>query len=89
MGGGNILYTLERQKIHTANLTMDEATGIGTWTFVQFSETLRYGKKPDGAAIRYPMFPYTRMDDLEINSIWAYLKTIPKISNRVDRNVGN
>lgn len=89
MGGGNILYTLEGKQIHTANITKDEATGIGSWTFEQFSDALRFGKKPDGTTTRYPMFPYTRMDDLEVSSIWAYLKTIPKISNRVDRNVGN
>lgn len=89
LGGGNVMYTLEGLKIHSANITKDEATGIGNWTFEQFSETLRYGKKPDGAAIRYPMFPYTRLEDIEVKAIWAYLGTVPKIVNNVDRTVAD
>ena len=86
LGGGNTLLTMEGRKIHSANITPDDETGIGKWDFEQFSDAVRYGKKGD-TGLRFPMPPFSRMDDLEIKAIWAYLHTVPKISNKVDRNL--
>ncbi len=84
-GGGNAMPDLEGRIINTANITKDMETGIGTWTEQQFIETLRFGKRPDGKTLRYPMVPYAAMTEEEASAIWAYLQTLPAISNQVDR----
>jgi hypothetical protein len=84
-GGGNTMITPNGNKIYTANITMDEKTGIGTWTEDDFRNALLNQKNKTGHAIRPPMLPYNGMTDAEIHGIWAYLQTIPKISNEVDR----
>ena len=86
MGGGNGLLTHEQKKILSANITMDPETGIGKWTRTQFMSAVRYGQSPHGA-LRYPMKPWVQLDSSEINCIWCYLQTVPKIANNVDRSL--
>ena len=38
-------------------------------------------------ALRYPMNPYINLTHKDVAAIYAYLKTIPKIKNKVDRGV--
>jgi cytochrome c2 len=85
MGGGNMLQDLKGNPIYSANLTMDEDTGIGIWTEEQFVNALKNGKRPDGKLIRYPMLPYSVLSDEEAKAIFAYLKSIPKISKKVPK----
>lgn len=85
-GGGNPMLNYEGDVIPSSNITMDPATGIGNWTEAQFVETVKYGKKPDGSMVRYPMFPHTTLTDKELKGVFAYLKTIPPIQNRVKRS---
>ncbi|SFE76803.1 c-type cytochrome [Thermoflexibacter ruber] len=87
LGGGNMLYNLEGKEMYTANITMDEETGIGTWTEEEFVNTLRYGKRKDGTLLKYPMLPYPVMTETEAKAIFAYLKTVPKIKNQVKKNL--
>lgn len=86
LGGGNILITMDGKIIHTANITTDEKTGIGLWTYEQFAEAIRFGKKGDGT-LHEPMIPYTRLDDNEVKAIWSYLHSVPKLVNEVDRTL--
>jgi cytochrome c1 len=73
-------------KIHSLNLTMDEETGIGRWTEDEFVKAVKAGIVPNGQpALRPPMKPYADLTDGEAKAIYAYLKTIPKISNKVER----
>lgn len=84
-GGGNLMMTMEGEKIYTKNLTMDVETGLGAWTKEQFALAVRTGISPNGGmALRYPMLPYTRLTDKEVDAVWEYLKTVPKISNKVE-----
>lgn len=83
-GGGNVLYDKDMHEILSANLTMDEKTGIGTWTEAEFIKTLRFGMKPDNTPMRYPMIPAPMITDDEASAIWAYLQTIPVIENKVE-----
>jgi len=85
MGGGNTLINLEKKKIFSANITMDAETGIGTWSYEDFYKALKEGKRPDGKALRYPMLPLGNLKDFEIKGLWAYLQTVPKIKNPVNR----
>lgn len=55
-------------------------TGIGKWTDEQFLATMRTGITPAGQELRAPMpvAAMKQMSDLEIRSIWLYLKTLSK-----------
>ncbi|MBK9723023.1 MAG: cytochrome c [Saprospiraceae bacterium] len=85
LGGGNLLLNLDREQIFSPNITMDVESGLGKWSYEDFKRALLEGKRPDGKVLRYPMLPLTNLKDFEIQSIWAYLQTVPKISNNVDR----
>ncbi|HYG15980.1 MAG TPA: cytochrome c, partial [Bacteroidia bacterium] len=81
-GGGNVMKDLNGNEVKTRNITPDAATGIGSWTEEQFVTALRTGKTPNGQ-VKYPMMPYTLLTDLEAKAIYAYLKTVPAINNKV------
>ncbi len=86
--GGNGMYNEEGKKIFSLNITMDKNTGIGNWTEEQFVAAVKAGLLPDGShALRYPMQPYSNLTDKEVKAIYAYLKTVPVIENKVDRNL--
>ena len=71
---------------YTANLTPDPETGLGKWTEQQFVETLRTGRHLGrGREILPPMpWPAIRnMTDQDLKSVYAYLRTIPAIRNKV------
>lgn len=84
-GGGNPVINMEGEVVPSANLTMDEETGIGKWTTAEFIQAVRWGKKQNGDPLSYPMFPHPNLTDREVEGIFAYLKTIPKIKNPVSR----
>ena len=84
-GGGNPMLNLEGELALSANITLDDETGIGTWTQQQFLDAVKYGKNPKGGPLYYPMFPHTTLSDTEVNAVWAYLQTVPKIKNKVAR----
>jgi mono/diheme cytochrome c family protein len=54
-------------------------TGLGHWKAADFHRALREGKRPDGSAID-PFMPwpaYSKLSDVEIDALWAYLQTLP------------
>ena len=84
-GGGNKTLNAEGDVILTSNLTPDKETGIGDWTEEQFIKALKYGVKEGEAPLRYPMVPFTQLTQHEAGAIFAYLKTIKPIHNKVER----
>ena len=86
-GGGNKFEMPDGSVIHSRNLTMDEETGIGKWSEEDFVKAVKTGILPNGPGVRPPMKPYTYLSDGEVRAIYAYLKTIPKINNKVDRKL--
>jgi mono/diheme cytochrome c family protein len=86
MGGGNTVTGADGVEIHTANLTADDATGIGKWSEEDFVRAVRVGFRPDGRVLRYPMLPKPELEEDEARAIYAYLRTVPKLSHDVDRN---
>jgi hypothetical protein len=72
---------------YTANLTPDPETGIlRDFTEEQFIATMRTGKhQGKGRAILPPMpwFNVAKMTDEDIKSVWAYLRQIPAVKNKV------
>ena len=54
-------------------------TGLGKWTSADFHRALRKGKRPDGSDIN-PFMPwqaFSKMTDVEIDALWAFLQTLP------------
>ncbi len=70
----------------TANITPDEATGIGKWTEAEIANLLATGKRPDGSAVTGLMLQvveggFSKLTDADRLAIAAYLKTVPAVNN--------
>ncbi|MCB0632525.1 MAG: c-type cytochrome [Saprospiraceae bacterium] len=83
-GGGTEMLDAAGQQIYSANITMDEATGIGTWTEADFIKAVKWGAGPK-YPVRVPMPKFTTLTDEEVAAIFAYLKTVPVVKHEVDR----
>jgi mono/diheme cytochrome c family protein len=72
-----------------SNITPDKETGIGNWTDAQLAKAIREGIRPDGSLIGPPMpFElYRRLSDTDLNAMVAYLRTVPAVSNKVEKSV--
>lgn len=70
----------------TANLTPDKETGIGTWTRQNFIDTIRNARHMGNGRPLLPPMPapmYAHLDDDDLGAIFAYLQSLPPISNKV------
>jgi mono/diheme cytochrome c family protein len=85
LAGGNRLLRLDGTPINSANLTPDPATGIGRMSEADFARTLRYGIRPDGYTLSYPMLPMPELDERDLSSIYAYLRSVPAVEHAVER----
>ena len=71
---------------YTRNLTPDKETGLGAWTEQQFIETLRNGRHQGRGRQLLPPMPwqnYGKMTDADLKAVFAYLRSIPPVSNKV------
>jgi mono/diheme cytochrome c family protein len=87
LSGGNPIESPIFQAI-PGNITPDKETGIGNWTDDQIVDAIRNGKRPSGTIIGPPM-PiafYRGMSDSDVRAIVAYLRTVPAISNKVEKS---
>ena len=85
LGGGNAMPDMNGRIVKTANITPDPETGIGKWSEDEFVRLVRFGVRPDRTVIVYPMVPFPELTDSEASAIYAYLRTVPPIRNRVSR----
>ncbi len=70
----------------TANLTPDQNTGLGIWTEEMFIKALRTGRHMGASREILPPMPwsnYGQMSDEDIMSVYAYLRSVPAVHNRV------
>ncbi len=72
------------------NLTPEQNTGLGIWTEEMFVQTIRTGRhmgvsRPINPPMPWPM--YRNATDEDLKSIYAYLRTIKPIVNRVPEYV--
>lgn len=73
-------------EVPAPNLTPDDATGLGRWSFDAFWRALHEGVGRDGHAL-YPAFPYTsytRVSREDAFALFAYLKSLPPVRNQAD-----
>jgi hypothetical protein len=74
----------------TANLTPDPETGLGRWTADTFVTAIRSGRhEGQGRPILPPMpWPlYRNATDEDLRAVFAYLRSIPPIRNRVPQPI--
>ena len=71
---------------YSANLTPDENTGIGSWSEDTFVRALRTGRHMGVSRPILPPMPwgaFRNLTDEDLQSMYAYLKTVPPVRNRV------
>jgi mono/diheme cytochrome c family protein len=71
---------------YAMNLTPDENTGIGSWSEETFVKALRTGKHMGVSRPILPPMPwdsFRNFSDEDLRSMYAYLRTIPPVHNRV------
>jgi mono/diheme cytochrome c family protein len=84
LGGGRCLLT-PFGTFYVPNISSDKATGIGSWTTIQFVNAMKKGVSPGGKHY-YPAFPYTsyqRMKLTDLIDLRAYLDTLPAVKSGV------
>lgn len=70
------------------NITPDMDTGIGRWSRDDFYRALHDGVNKQGKDM-YPTMPYdfyTKVTRDDIDAIYAYLRTVKPVANRIDIN---
>ena len=71
---------------YTANLTPDKNTGLGIWTEEMFLKAMRTGKHMGPSRAIQPPMPWTwigKATDADLKAMFAYLKSVPSVSNHV------
>lgn len=71
---------------YTANLTPDQNTGLGIWTEDMFIRAIREGKHMGTSRPILPPMPwpaFKNYSDEDLKAIFAYLKSIPPVTNHV------
>jgi hypothetical protein len=74
-----------------ANLTPDENTGLGIWTEDMFVKALKLGKHMGASRQILPPMPYPwygQLPEEDLKAMFAYLKSIPAIRNKVPVPLG-
>src|SRR5690554_1372893 len=70
--------------LYTPNITPDNQTGIGQWTFEHFWQALHHGKGYKGELL-YPAFSYTsyiKVTREDALAIYTYLQSVPAIKQK-------
>jgi len=71
---------------YASNLTPDQLTGLGIWTEDMFVRAIRDGKHWGQSRPVMPPMPwpaYRNLTGEDLHAIWAYLRSIPPVENRV------
>lgn len=77
--GGLELTDAQGAPIFTKNITFDARTGIGRWSVDDFQRAVSGGVRPDGYVLRKPMPTFARLDRTDVEAIYAFLRTVPKV----------
>ncbi|HEX8289958.1 MAG TPA: c-type cytochrome [Pyrinomonadaceae bacterium] len=93
--GGRFFSLPDGNEVISANITPDKQTGIGNWdeeTFVQrfkafdkTSNNLNDAVKPGEFNTIMPWSKYSQMTNEDLAAIYAYLRTLKPISNKVEK----
>jgi len=80
--------------VRTANITPDANTGIGSWTEQQFIDKFKGFENPTDVTLAeheraqntpMPITMYAGMTREDLSAIYAYLRTIKPVTNRIEK----
>jgi hypothetical protein len=74
-------------ELYSPNLTPDNETGIGLWNDSQLSLAIRDGIDQEGRRLCPQMKHYADMQDRELASIVAYLRSLPPVKKVIPESV--
>lgn len=89
---GGVEFTLPQGLVQSANITPDRDTGIGRWTedrfvarFKSFADPELRARAvgPSGMNTTMPWTMYAGMSQSDLEAIYAYLRQVPPVRNRV------
>src|SRR5438094_2477013 len=83
--GGGLAIPSPFGTFYAPNISPDPADGIGRWTERDFVNAVSKGISPRGTHY-FPAFPYTSYQHAkgsDVRDLFAYLKTLPKVSGKV------
>lgn len=75
---------------YAINLTPDEDTGLGSWSEETFVKAMRTAKHMGVSRPILPPMPWYSLNaltDADLRAVYAYLRTIPAVKNRVPEPV--
>jgi mono/diheme cytochrome c family protein len=89
---GGFVFNTPFFKVTTANITPDSATGIGTWTEDAFVAKFRNNAAPEMVNTNpgrnntiMPWSYYGKMKEQDLRAIYAYLRTVPAVPNKLEK----
>lgn len=94
LAGGMEFPFPDQTILRSANITPHQETGIGKWTEEDFLNRFRVFRdstfvpadvKPGDFKTVMPWLFYSRMEDDDLRAIFAYLKTVPPVENKVTK----
>ena len=83
--GGMKLKDPTGKKIRSPNLTPDKETGIGNFSKDDFRKAIMEGITPTGRHLSPPMPEFKELTDVQVDALYAYLKSIPPVHHEVKR----
>ncbi|MEO7134698.1 MAG: cytochrome c, partial [Vicinamibacterales bacterium] len=91
---GGMEFLESKYRVRSANITPDADTGIGSWTEQQFVDKIKGFETPSNATLSdseqrqntvMPLTAYAGMTREDLAAIYAYLRTLKPVINRVNR----
>ncbi len=89
---GGYTFDLGTHKVVSANITPDSLTGIGTWTeemflqkFIRYRDPAAYNVDSAAHNTIMPLSVMAGMTDHDLRAIYAYLRTLKPIVNKVEK----
>lgn len=89
---GGYIFDIGSNKVASANITPDSATGIGGWTeerflnkFTAYRDEKSYNYDPGHQNTVMPLAMLASMKDEDLKAIYAYLRSIKPITNSVEK----
>lgn len=90
---GGYTFNMPTFTVNSANLTSDPETGIGSWSEEQFLNKFTQYRNKEAyvfdAGRQNTIMPWTlyaQMDDYDLKAIYAFLKTLPPVKNKVEKH---
>ena len=79
---GGMPFNFPGAVAYARNLTPDKETGTGKYTDKELARIIRYGVRPDDAAIM-PFMMYGDLNDADLTAIVSYLRSVAPVKKQI------